>query len=203
MIPIPVQAEPLNFDQEVRRRGADFLKHCSSPTPRQWMSHAYWRAVEEDMHRAYSGICAYSCHYIPRDAGSRSIDHFRPKSLQPELAYEWSNYRLSSRLLNARKGDRTVVDPFTLVDGWFVLDFPSLLVKPGATLGAEDKRRVIETIELLGLNDESTCMHRRAGYMLDYCRGEISFNVLRRDAPFLARELERQGLVEEITRMMG
>ena len=62
-----------------------------------------------------------------------TIDHFRPKSKYPKLAFVWSNYRLAGQAINMRKGDsEDVVDPFTVCP---MVDSPSIClgdgIKPG------------------------------------------------------------------------
>ena len=50
------------------------------------------------------------------------------------------------------------------------------------------------TIDRLKLNDRD-CLTVREDYATDYFQGDISLGYLRRRAPFLAREIERQGMV--------
>lgn len=202
MIRIYLQPEPLQFDARVRRRGLRFLSRNPNPTQKQWGNHNYWTEVGFDLHAAYGGICAYSCHWIAYDTGWKTTEHFLPKSHYPRLAYEWSNYRLVAGVLNGRKSDNEILDPFQIENGWFTLKFPSLLVVPYPGLDSEIKQRVISTIDILGLNDEDTCMKSRAKYIEDYCKGDISFYYLSGEAPFIAKELERQNLVDRIREIM-
>jgi len=39
-------------------------------------------------------------------------------------------------------------------------------------------------------------------WILSYCKGEITFNFLKKAAPFIAHELERKGLKKKVTQMM-
>jgi hypothetical protein len=55
---------------------------------------------------------------------------------------------------------------------------------------------------VLGLNDEESCLENRAKYVKDYCGGHITFDHLKNEAPFLGKELERQGLVDRIKEIM-
>ena len=128
MIHVDPQPEPPTFDQLVRQPGRKFLKSCPNPKGNQWR--AYWRKIARDLHTAYSGICAYSCHFIQYDTGWRTVEHFKPKDDYKSDAYEWGNYRLVCGVLNGRKGKGEVLDPFRVHNGWFIMDFPSLLVKP-------------------------------------------------------------------------
>jgi hypothetical protein len=203
MIRVLMQPEPTIFDAQVRIPGQRFLRQCPHPTTRQWKSHAYWTRILCDLHTAYGGICAYSCHWIPYDTGHDTVEHFRPKTPFPDEAYEWTNYRLVCGTLNGRKGtDQNIIDPFQVTDGWFVLDFPSLLVRPGAELSQDDASHVLHTIRQLGLNEEGTCLKARLRYVQCYCTRQITFDHLRNEAPFIAREIHRQGLVDSLASMM-
>lgn len=209
MIHVELQPEPAPFDRLVRQPGHRFLARHVRPTKNLWRSHDYWVRVKGELYAGYNQICAYSSHWIPPDTGSRTCEHFVPKDRHPKLAYEWSNYRLVCGTLNGRKGTRGVLDPFELKDGWFVIDFPSLLVRPGRSFDLGIARRIQETIDVLGLNDEGTCLMARASWTRDYCclvreaQAAVAFEFLKRRAPFLAVELQRQGLIESIVAMMG
>jgi len=58
------------------------------------------------------------------------------------------------------------------------------------------------TCARLGLNDPATCLAARERYVRDFCVGHITLDYLRRDAPFLASEIERQGLHSTLSQMM-
>ena len=166
---------------------------------KQWSTHSYWREVGPELHDAYAGICAYSCHWIPYDTGADTVEHFLPKDTYPTEAYEWNNYRLVCATLNGRKGAfEDVLDPFAIQTGWFTIDFPSLLVKPNADLEPGLQDSVDATILRLGLNDEGTCLRSRVAWLTEYCANNISLDHLRRRAPFIFTELQRQGLTVTI-----
>jgi uncharacterized protein (TIGR02646 family) len=202
VIHVDLQPEPLHFDSQVRRPGLKFLARYPNPTQSQWRSHSYWTEVSDELHSRYGGICAYSCHWISYDTGWRQVEHFQPKSRRRQLAYEWSNYRLVCGVLNGRKGVEDILDPFLVQNSWFIIDFPSLLVKPAPNLQPDLFERVKRTCDILKLNDEATCMKSRARYVENYCRGRIVFEYLRQEAPFIALELQRQDLVEAIKDIM-
>ncbi len=203
MIPIQLQPEPPHFIKRVRQPGHDFLIKKPNPTTRDWYTHNYWTRVVDDLYKAYSGICAYSCHWIPPDTGSKSVEHFKPKKKYPKEAYRWENFRLVSGNPNGRKGDyEDVLDPFTLSDGWFVIDFPSLLIRPGKGLLPAEAEQVIMTIKRLRLNDEGTCLQARMNWIRDHITVPFPFSHLEKKAPFIAKELKRQNMVETIRDVM-
>lgn len=202
MIPVEQQPEPEVFEERVRRPGTAFLRRVPHPTAKQWKSCHYWQKVLPDMRKLYRGICAYSAHWISPITGSHSVDHFVSKAASPALAYEWTNYRYASLKFNSRKGTQTILDPFEIEPDSFVIDFPSLLVKPDSALFPNQKESVRNTIDVLKLNDE-TCVEARRAWVENYCKGEINFGHLQKKAPFIACELERQGLVERIRDVMS
>lgn len=203
MIPVACQPEPDTFDKLVRTPGKQFLNRLSNtkPTFKQWKNQNHWKHILPHLYKAHKGICAYSAHWIPR-GDNPNVDHFIPKSARPDLAYEWSNYRLACPRINILKKDfQDVLDPFTIGDNWFFLDFPSLLMRPNPELPNQVQQRIWATIERLQLN-ESIFVDDRSHWLERYCQGE-DFSALKKDAPFIAYELERQKLVKEIKAMMA
>ena len=131
------------------------------------------------------------------------MEHFVPKSRCPRLAYEWNNFRLVCGRFNGRKGDhRDVLDPFLLQNGVFVILFPALLVRPDVQLDEGIREKACSTIERLKLNDEIS-VSSRLGYVMDFCRGHIDDDFMRRRAPFLYREMRRQNLLNNSCAVMG
>jgi hypothetical protein len=193
MIPVILKPEPTNFDSDIRRPGRAFLVRNPAPTSKQYQANAFWKKSAKDLYAAYSGICAYSCFYMPSPPGT--TDHFLPKSSHPNEAYEWSNYRLSQYKLNQYKGDNTdVIDPFVVQPGWFILDFPSCLVRPGKNLPVAVHSQIESTITRLKLNDDDSLVQERCNIMVDFSQGNVALSFLERRYPFLAIEIQRQGL---------
>jgi len=186
-----MRQEPTGFDQNVRRRGAAYLK--ATPGHKNFKpGHDYWKWASNELFVAYGRICAYTCWYMPLIG---TLDHYLPKSKYPELAYEWSNYRLALHRMNMNKSDSTeVVDPFAVQPGWFALDFPSCLVVPGPNIGAPIEAQVRKTIDILKLNIDDNLVQERCNLMVDFSKGYIALPFLRERYPFLAIEIERQNL---------
>lgn len=202
MIPVSVQTEPDDFDVEVRQPGNRFLAICPNPKGDKWKGHDYWRKVNAPLYYSYKGICAYTCEYLPKTMTRATIDHFLPKSVYYNLAYEWSNYRLASQKANYNKGDSIgLVDPFSVKSGWFVLNFPSCMVKPGEGLLPADLSMVQNTIDILRLNADDDYVQGRCDVVLNYVNGDITINFLWMRWPFIAHELTRQGLLDEVKGM--
>ncbi len=130
-----------------------------------------------------------------------TVDHFIPISQSPQTAYEWNNYRLSCARANTNKGDnRNVLDPFNLKPDSFSLDFPSLLLRPNPSLDMDSAAKVSATIAILGLNEEYF-VEDRLHWLIEYLR-DSDIDFLKRHAPFLAYELQRQKLESTISAIM-
>ncbi len=196
MIPVDPQPEPVNFTYRVQKPGREFLKSVSQPTSKQWKGKEYWRRVLPDMRSDYNSICAYCALWIPYGTGRHSIDHFIPKSVEPSLAYEWSNFRYVSARFNSRKGTRSILDPFQLNEGWFILNFFTFLIKPNPTLTAGQQKLVRDTIDVLKLNIDEDLVTERQTWIEEFWAGEMTFEHLKKKAPFIAYELERQNMIK-------
>jgi len=195
MIPIVMQPEPANFNNSIRQPGNSFLTSCPSPKKKDWKRHMFWQKCQKDLYQAYRGICAYTCEYMPQMTAKGSVDHFLPKSIYPNLAYEWSNYRLTSQKVNSYKSDNIgLTDPFIIKHGWFILEFPDCMVRAGNGLSSTDIATVERTIDVLKLNKDDIYVQSRCDVILEYIKGDISFNFLLKYRPFIASEIDRQKL---------
>lgn len=212
MIPVTAAPEPADFHERVRRPGLDAIAELVGeapsrprPGPKRKARYprreaipptefpAFWRDVLPDMLEKYHRLCAYLSLYIEHATGAASVDHVIPKSKQWGLVYEWSNYRLACQLVNARKSDlENLLDPFEIEDGWFALEFVEFQVLRGPQAPAERVAAIEATIDKLGLNARDCCKAREE-YVSQYQAGKIQLDYLERRAPFVARELRRQG----------
>ncbi|MDR1160692.1 MAG: hypothetical protein LBK69_08720 [Syntrophomonadaceae bacterium] len=199
MIPVIKQKEPENFDRDVRTKGLDFLKRNPSPSSREFGRHNYWKNINSEIYQIYKGICAYTGEWFSSSQSNISIDHFIPKTKIPRLAYEWDNYRLTTQKMNNNKGDTVgLIDPFEIEFGWFVLDFPSCLIRPNDELPVTEHEKVLFTIKILKLNSDDEIVQNRCNIIIYYINGDISFRYLKDKYPYIAYELERQDLVDAI-----
>lgn len=201
MIHVDLMPEPEDFDVNVRIPGNAFLSRTPHPGTKQWQHHHYWGKCSSQLYNAYHGICAYSGEWFSRTTTTVSVDHFYPKSGYPELAYEWDNYRLTTQVMNNYKGDKIILDPFQIQNGDLCLDFPSCLVKPRRTMTPAEKSKALLTIQTLHLNDEEQAS-RRCEIVTDYILGHISRTFLEKRYPYIAEELDRQGLYDKIKEMI-
>ena len=211
MIRVTPAAEPASFQRNVRVPGLRAIAEMVGEKPprpagRRFKKRAsrreeikpdefpiYWTEALDDLMLAYSRTCAYSCFRIHPVTGARSVDHMAAKSRQWDTVYEWTNYRLACALLNARKKEFSdVLDPFTIIDGWFQLELVGFQVESANDLKNPIRIQVNQTIERLGLDD---FIFRRARKRdaENYWSGEVSLSVLTEESPFVAHELRRQG----------
>lgn len=191
MIPVAPKPEPADFGANVRAPGRAFLARIPRPTSKQFKNNEFWKAALPALKVAYNSVCAYSSFWMP---GNCSVDHFKPKSARPDLAYEWSNFRLAHDKINFNKGDSTeVLDPFFIPAGWFVIDFATLWVRPEVSLDANIKASVQKTIDVLKLNDDQW-VQMRFEIFASYLSGELKITYLQRTYPFIAVEVQRQGV---------
>ncbi len=193
MIHVEQQPEPSDFDAKVRQKGLKWLQ-TQKDNP-NWDYHEYWRDASEDLYHAYHGICAYLAIYIERVTGGVTVDHFKPKAAYPELAYEWSNYRLASQRVNSRKREfEDVLDPFEIENEWFYLNFLSgeVFANPGLSEGIRQK--IDQTIDRLKLNDAELC-RLRCRHFWEYKNHEYTSEFLKKRSPFVWAEAHRQALL--------
>jgi hypothetical protein len=200
MIRVVLAPEYPNLGGEGRAPGAAFLAECPNPNSKQFNKKNFWIRAAKELHAAYSGICAYTAMYLPEQG---SVDHFRPKSTFPLLAYEWDNFRLASGRVNTSKGNQAdVIDPFEVENDWFYLDIPACLLRPNPNLDRPTRNRINGTINSLRLNQDDNYVQERCNILIDFACGEISEGFLRRRYPFLSKEVIRQGLDQATLRML-
>ena len=108
MIPVELQPEPADFDENVRLPGRAWLAaravEPDAPPPDPAALPTYWRRSNRQLWEAYDGVCAYLAIHFEWVTETHSTDHFVAKSRNAGDAYEWRNYRLSCLAANRNKG---------------------------------------------------------------------------------------------------
>lgn len=212
MIHVEKAAPPSSFEEQVTTPGQNALwelvgdpRAATRPGPKRALVAssisqipsgclpAYWTRALPDLCVAYRRVCAYLGLRILPGLASAEVDHFKPKHRYQHLAYDWDNFWLCCKLANTFKNVfEDIVDPFELEGDCFGINLFSGRViavsRDVALLPA-----IEQTIIRLHLNTEPTFVEARLEYINDYLDAEISFDKLCRDAPFVAREIERQG----------
>lgn len=195
MIRVALAPAPDRFDDRVRNPGLAFLVRCPSPTSKEWEKASYWRRCLADLRKAYGDVCAYTATYIAPDTGSESVEHFVPKSVDPLKAYEWDNFRYVCLRLNGRRGVKSILDPFQLPDDIFEIVFPAMELRVSSPSRFDPALVKIaeRTIDVLGLNDEESCVKGRREWAKLYAEG-VNLDFIARRAPLVAREIHRQSI---------
>nr|MDT0253654.1 hypothetical protein [Endozoicomonas sp.] len=166
------------------------------PLPKGTKIAPYWRDCMDELYHAYFGVCAYLAVHFERTIGGGTVEHFAPKSRRVELAYEWSNYRLASSIVNARKNNfEDVLDPFEITTGWFHVELVSGHIYPAPALSEDLQKQVEQTINRLGLDDKNN-QEMRARHYQEYREKLYSEEFLKRRSPLVWVEAHRQGLLE-------
>lgn len=210
VIPVALAPEPESFKTKVRQPGKIAIAELVGEKPKRAKGKRlaqkanrrddippsafppYWRDCLPEMLKAYDSICAFSCFRIHQITGAPSVDHMAPKSRKWDKVYEWENYRLACARMNARKLDFVdLIDPFEVQENWFCLELVGFSLYANSNLKSSLCKTLESAIDRLRLND-SDLRERRASDAEDYWKREISFEVLKRESPLVARELKRQ-----------
>lgn len=198
MIRVTHPCPPANYITDVKNPGDSFLRRTPNPTNRDWNKHRYWSRIHPYLHTSLNGICSYCSSWTPQPNtigvnDHTSIDHFIPKSIDQSRAYEWDNFRLCRARLNIRKSNFTdVLDPYTINNSWFHLDFSTFLIRPTNTLEISLKNQVIATIIRLELNSDNDYVYERIAVIKEYCLDNLTFNDLQVKYPFIASQMKIQ-----------
>ncbi len=116
MIPVAPVPEPSGFDRRARRPGnAGLAENRGAERPRD-----FWSPFREVLAQGFLHRCGYTAMYLP----DGSVDHHLSYKTHPDLSYEWSNYRYVAGWINSAKKKATVLDPYTVGEGWFEVLLP-------------------------------------------------------------------------------
>ena len=125
-----------------------------------------WREFRPILGERSGDMCWYCERRCDPAAGvgdlAATLDHFRPLSRFPDLAYDWSNWVFSCRRCNEEYKqdnwpDTGYVDPaasdvLERPDRFFDYDMKTHEVVPRNGLAGDERRRALNTIDDLGLN---------------------------------------------------
>jgi len=199
VVKVDLQPEPSCFDSKVRQKGLNYIKQkgidINKPLPNGVTLKSYWRDCYTELYERYNGVCAYLAIYFEKVTGAGSVEHYLPKKLRPDLAYEWENYRLATGIVNSRKRDYIdVIDPAYIHNEWFYLELTTGHIYPNPSLAEYQKDAAQKSIDRLRLDDGE--MRRiRTKTWNNYCEGKISKEYLKEIAPHIYAEAVRQNLL--------
>ena len=119
------------------------------------LSHYRHKNIQDALFASSHHKCAF-CECKPGESGNMEVEHFEPKSLYPDLTFEWDNLLPSCRKCNEHKlGFDTRTDPIinpAIEDPEQLLTYLHLRIKPLAGSGQE--RKAQQTIDVCNLNCE-------------------------------------------------
>lgn len=189
MIPVDEIPEPPHFDSMVRVPGNEWLR--SNPTSEKFDD--LWKHVRKDLAGGFHDLCGYSAIFTKPG----TVDHYINKD-SPQgrsLAYEWSNYRFASSLMNTRKGtwNKRILDPFEVGYGWFEILLPNLeLVVIEESIPMERRDDAHFTVKTLRLRDDDDVLDIRRHWYEQFTHGHETLEGLTQHAPLIARAVRKR-----------
>lgn len=190
MIRFELQPEPVRFAADVARPGQAWLAAKAADGKRP---PPYWNEVRVELCEAFRGLCAYSAMHLPAHSGQ--VDHFVSGAEDRGRLYDWSNYRFAAGSINSSKKDlraHQLLDPFEVQDDWFEVILPSLELRVTAACPEEARARALTMLRRLRLGDDRQILHTRRNWLSQFEDGHLTFPGLMRNAPLLARALQRR-----------
>ena len=182
------QPEPPKFDERCRRRGQMWLREHQGYDGRP---PDYWSEFENEVRQEFHGLCAYCVMRVMK----ANVDHFIPiarlkREGRDHLVYEWNNFRYGEGVLNQRKQDHRILDPFEVRDNWFQLLLPSLQLVLNDHVPKRFRKLAEFTIVRLGLRDDEVVVRYREEWFKMYREGNLTLEGLFEIAPLIARAVE-------------
>ncbi len=156
----------------------------------------YWTRALPALAAAYDHTCAYACVRLDAFLDGGTVDHWKPKSRCPDLAYRWDNFRYASRTMNTRKGDdEGLCDPFEVRHEWVVLNLVTFALSPAPAPGLDEatRRWVQYTLDVLQLDRQPMRARRLAAWNLyESAPSPYTWWLMARDCPLVVRRYVRQ-----------
>lgn len=189
--PIP---EPPGFKEECETKGKKWLsKRRASGTPLPERPPDYWSPFRPALAEGFSNRCGYNGYDLP----SGTVDHHVSWNENPDLAFEWGNYRFIEGAVNSSKGSvpsADLLDPFEVQAGWFEILLPSCQMVATAQLPPAYRQRAETTLTRLGLRDRENYVRCRRRWLEEYDTASVDerpgvLRVLDRRFPLLAQAI--------------
>lgn len=186
--------EPDGFDERVRRKGNDWLTANPSATSSKYPS--YWSEFKPQLAEAFHCLCGYTI--MRTKLENADVEHYISKDTDSSKAYEWSNYRYSCLNINRyykKNHDDNILDPFEVENDWFELLLPDCQLVLTDKVPPDKLSRAEFTLEQLQLQRGEWLIRERQYLFFAYTDGEITLDYLEREAPLLARAIEKRDAV--------
>ena len=127
----------------------------------------------DDLERITLNHCAYCDASVLGASSRRTIDHFRPKSRFPLLAFAWPNLFLCCDTCQQAKGeqyDKRLLKPDVCdydFSRYFIVNFNTAALEVNPSVTEADKARAEETIRVFDLNNRYRKIARKRELMRD------------------------------------
>ena len=117
------------------------------------LSHYRHKDIQKELFESSFYKCAF-CECKPSESGNIEVEHFAPKSIYPDLAFNWDNFLPSCRKCNEAKSDfdtisYPIINP-AKVDPETLLTYDFLRICP--MKGTSNEKLAENTIEVCNLN---------------------------------------------------
>lgn len=186
MIPVAKVAKPAGYDK-IKAGGDAWLR--ANPAARRPKD--LWSPFLPELAEGFAHLCGYAAMLDPTGG---TVDHYLSWKNHRDLAYEWTNFRFVSNVLNASKrtADDAVLDPYVVQRGWFEIILPSLQMRVTDKVPAAHKAAAAFTLKRLKLGDGEKIIRWRRHYYARFQAGQLDLDGLRVFAPLVADAVERQ-----------
>jgi hypothetical protein len=186
MIPVARVAAPAGYDR-VKTEGDGWLRrHQRTKRPKD-----LWSPFLAHLADGFSHLCGYAAMLDPTGG---TVDHYLSWVNHRHLAYEWSNFRFASYILNSSKktADEAVLDPYLVQPGWFEIILPSLQLRMTDKVPVAQRAAAEFTLKRLKLENGEKIVRWRQQYYERYRAGQLTLEGLREIAPLIADAVERE-----------
>jgi hypothetical protein len=198
MIPVPklgTDNEPPFFAINCRAPGKSWLAEYPDRDPHE--KSEWWSQFQPDLARHFNYRCGWLGVSIELDG---IVEHWlscgpRKGLASPhrDLAFEWSNYRYATGVINSLKGtlDDQVMDPCEVKDGWFEVTLPSFELVATDDIPESLRDKAQTTLKELQLRRHKAQFTRWRWYQRYWNSGNPDVAALKRDAPLVAAAVEK------------
>ncbi len=203
MIPVPeltLDNQPGLFDLNCRQPGNAWLAAHADKDPHE--QSAWWSQFKSDLARHFNYRCGWLAtsiemegvveHYL--SCGNRKNGGNSLPSPHRHLAFEWTNYRYASGIVNSRKGnhDDAVLDPCKIEAGWFEVNLHGFLLQTTDAIPEEKRAKAEFTLDELELrNGHHARMARWRWYERYWNNGAPLLDLMEKDAPLVAAAVRK------------
>ncbi|MCB9585230.1 MAG: hypothetical protein H6718_07520 [Polyangiaceae bacterium] len=182
-------AQPADFEVRAQTPGNTWLaEHPTNGRPPS----RYWKPFLNDLRRGFRELCAYSAMLTPVG----SVDHFVSIDEDRGRAFDWTNYRFASELMNSKKRharSTSLLDPYGVEEGWFEILLPSLQLVATDRIPPAKRAQAEFMLKQLGLRHDERFIRQRRSWYEKYQDGLISLEALQAFAPLIAAAVRKQG----------